>query len=226
MGQALQGALLTLGPLLSRRGAGVVERGGLENRCALCVPGVRIPPPPPAVDCATFLAVARDCHLFTASHCHNGISRTSGADTASQTSARGRGPLAHKPGRRRGGRGFNPSWAYHSFQALSAHSGGVFGLGEPRCPTFIRLIFVASVGQIGNCRIALARAPGRGPASVPQGPLRRRDRWTWRRARSAAALEVLGQLPKQPLTRHPHLIDLAVDVLDPGMHVVPFMGAQ
>ena len=25
----------------------MVERGGLENRCALCVPGVRIPPPPP-----------------------------------------------------------------------------------------------------------------------------------------------------------------------------------
>ncbi len=30
-----------------RRGAGVVERGGLENRCALCVPWVRIPPSPP-----------------------------------------------------------------------------------------------------------------------------------------------------------------------------------
>ncbi len=32
---------------LPRRGAGVVERGGLENRCALCVPWVRIPPSPP-----------------------------------------------------------------------------------------------------------------------------------------------------------------------------------
>ncbi len=30
-----------------RRGAGVVERGGLENRCAPCVPRVRIPPSPP-----------------------------------------------------------------------------------------------------------------------------------------------------------------------------------
>ena len=29
------------------RGAGVVERGGLENRCTLWVPWVRIPPPPP-----------------------------------------------------------------------------------------------------------------------------------------------------------------------------------
>ena len=29
-----------------RRGAGVVERGGLENHCRLCLPGVRIPPPP------------------------------------------------------------------------------------------------------------------------------------------------------------------------------------
>ena len=33
-----------------RRGAGVVERGGLENRCALCVPWVRIPPSPPLTD--------------------------------------------------------------------------------------------------------------------------------------------------------------------------------
>ena len=35
--------------LISRtwRGAGVVERGGLENRCVLCAPWVRIPPPPP-----------------------------------------------------------------------------------------------------------------------------------------------------------------------------------
>ena len=32
-----------------RRGAGVVERGGLENRCALCVPWVRIPPSPPDI---------------------------------------------------------------------------------------------------------------------------------------------------------------------------------
>ena len=30
-----------------RRGAGAVERGGLENRCAPCVPWVRIPPSPP-----------------------------------------------------------------------------------------------------------------------------------------------------------------------------------
>ena len=30
----------------SRRGAGVVERGGLENHCRHCLPGVRIPPPP------------------------------------------------------------------------------------------------------------------------------------------------------------------------------------
>ena len=34
-------------PCLPRRGAGVVERGGLENRCALCVPRVRIPVSPP-----------------------------------------------------------------------------------------------------------------------------------------------------------------------------------
>ena len=33
-----------------RRGAGVVERGGLENRCAPCVPWVRIPPSPPKTD--------------------------------------------------------------------------------------------------------------------------------------------------------------------------------
>ena len=34
----------------SWRGAGVVERGGLENRCALWVPWVRIPPPPPKIE--------------------------------------------------------------------------------------------------------------------------------------------------------------------------------
>ena len=28
------------------KGAGVVDRGGLENRCTLCVPWVRIPPFP------------------------------------------------------------------------------------------------------------------------------------------------------------------------------------
>ncbi len=33
-----------------RRGAGAVERGGLENRCAPCVPWVRIPPSPPPAD--------------------------------------------------------------------------------------------------------------------------------------------------------------------------------
>src|SRR5436853_139610 len=39
---------IPLGPKpSSRRGAGVVERGGLENRCALFgAPRVRIPPPP------------------------------------------------------------------------------------------------------------------------------------------------------------------------------------
>src|SRR3954463_5527191 len=39
---------IPLGPRpSSRRGAGVVERGGLENRCALFgAPRVRIPPPP------------------------------------------------------------------------------------------------------------------------------------------------------------------------------------
>ena len=35
------------GARLPRRGAGVVERGGLENRCAFWVPWVRIPPSPP-----------------------------------------------------------------------------------------------------------------------------------------------------------------------------------
>ncbi len=30
-----------------RRGAGVVERGGLENRCGVSPPRVRIPPSPP-----------------------------------------------------------------------------------------------------------------------------------------------------------------------------------
>src|SRR5215472_17491824 len=35
---------------LSRRGAGAVERGGLENRCPPCGgPRVRIPPSPPAL---------------------------------------------------------------------------------------------------------------------------------------------------------------------------------
>src|SRR5271165_3832176 len=35
-------------PPLARRGAGAVERGGLENRCPLCGgPRVRIPPSPP-----------------------------------------------------------------------------------------------------------------------------------------------------------------------------------
>ena len=38
-------------PCLPRRGAGVVERGGLENRCALCVPRVRIPVSPPSQTC-------------------------------------------------------------------------------------------------------------------------------------------------------------------------------
>ena len=32
--------------MLSRRGARVVERGGLENRCGLWSPRVRIPAPP------------------------------------------------------------------------------------------------------------------------------------------------------------------------------------
>jgi hypothetical protein len=36
-----------------RRGAGVVERGGLENRCTFWVPWVRIPPPPPFSPCPT-----------------------------------------------------------------------------------------------------------------------------------------------------------------------------
>ena len=30
----------------NRRGAGVADRDGLENRCTLVVPGVRIPPSP------------------------------------------------------------------------------------------------------------------------------------------------------------------------------------
>jgi len=48
--------------------------------------------------------------------------------------------------------------------------------------------------------------------------------------RSAAGFEVLGQLAERTqvlfYTHHPHLIEVAVDVLGPGTHVVSLEDAQ
>src|SRR3989304_10482471 len=80
-----------------RRGAGVVDRGGLETRCALCgAPWVRIPPPPPAFELRLAYAsktaearLERSCppkpgrrrarephHVLCLSHPKRGISQT------------------------------------------------------------------------------------------------------------------------------------------------------
>ena len=51
----------------SWRGAGVAERGGLENRCTLCgVPWVRIPPPPPlcAVNALNWLHIKQHAVIY------------------------------------------------------------------------------------------------------------------------------------------------------------------
>jgi hypothetical protein len=55
--------LRTQATLSSRRGAGAVERGGLENRCALRgAPWVQIPPPP--FGKRFFRSTMRDCAAF------------------------------------------------------------------------------------------------------------------------------------------------------------------
>jgi hypothetical protein len=88
----------------SWRGAGVAERGGLENRCTLCgVPWVRIPPPPPVrmiIYCIGRIFHDRPCRnpLFTPHYSAN-VSRARPASINFEQLTQGAAP--HRSARHR-----------------------------------------------------------------------------------------------------------------------------